>query len=113
MDLAKQPRIELIVNEILIMQESQHPNLVNFLDSYLVSNDLWVVMEYMEGGALNVIIENNPTMTEEQISCICLQVRFIFKVTFESVADAGGGCVVVPWVTPPTRAANHSSRHQV
>ena len=77
MDLSRQPRIELIVNEILVMKESQHPNIVNFLDSYLVkNNELWVVMEYMEGGALTDIIENN-TLEEEQISCICLEVRFV------------------------------------
>ena len=74
MDLSRQPRIELIVNEILVMKESQHPNIVNFLDSYLVkSNELWVVMEYMEGGALTDIIENN-TLEEEQISSISMEV---------------------------------------
>ncbi|KAI0789231.1 kinase-like domain-containing protein [Abortiporus biennis] len=73
MDLSNQPRKELIVNEILVMKESQHPNIVNFLDSYLVrSNELWVVMEYMEGGALTDIIENN-TLEEDQISSICLE----------------------------------------
>ena len=74
MDLSNQPRKELIVNEILVMKESQHPNIVNFLDAYLVkSNELWVVMEYMEGGALTDIIENN-TLEEDQISSICLEV---------------------------------------
>ncbi|KAH9916307.1 Pkinase-domain-containing protein [Epithele typhae] len=64
---------KLIVNEILVMKESQHPNIVNFLDSYLVkNNELWVVMEYMEGGALTDIIENN-TLEEDQISSICLE----------------------------------------
>ncbi|KAG7086030.1 hypothetical protein E1B28_003551 [Marasmius oreades] len=73
MDLTHQPRKELIVNEILVMKESQHPNIVNFLESYLVkSNELWVVMEYMEGGALTDIIENNA-MEEDQISSICLE----------------------------------------
>ncbi|KAL1739366.1 kinase-like domain-containing protein, partial [Schizophyllum fasciatum] len=73
MDLSHQPRKELIVNEIMVMKESQHPNIVNFLESYLVkSNELWVVMEYMEGGALTDIIENN-TLEEDQISSICLE----------------------------------------
>lgn len=74
MDLSHQPRKELIVNEILVMKESQHPNIVNFLESYLVkNNELWVVMEYMEGGALTDIIENN-TLEEDQISSISLEV---------------------------------------
>jgi serine/threonine protein kinase len=74
MDLANQPRKELIVNEILVMKESQHPNIVNFLDSYLVrGNELWVVMEFMEGGALTDVIDHN-TLSEEQISCISLEV---------------------------------------
>jgi protein-serine/threonine kinase len=77
MDLAHQPRKELIVNEILVMKESQHPNIVNFLESYLVkNNELWVVMEYMEGGALTDIIENN-TLEEDQISSISLEVRLL------------------------------------
>lgn len=62
------------MNEILVMKESQHPNIVNFLESYLVKNtELWVVMEYMEGGALTDIIENN-TLEEDQISSISLEV---------------------------------------
>lgn len=75
MDLAHQPRKELIVNEILVMKENKHPNIVNYLDAFLMDNDkeLWVVMEYMEGGALTDVIENNPIITEEQISTICLE----------------------------------------
>ncbi|KPV71855.1 uncharacterized protein RHOBADRAFT_66998 [Rhodotorula graminis WP1] len=70
MDLSHQPRKELIVNEILVMKESHHPNIVNFLDSFLVAGtELWVVMEYMEGGALTDIIDSN-TLEEDQISCI-------------------------------------------
>ncbi|THH02373.1 hypothetical protein EW026_g489 [Hermanssonia centrifuga] len=73
MDLSNQPRKELIVNEILVMKESQHPNIVNFLESYLIrNNDLWVVMEYMEGGALTDIIENN-TLEEDQIASISFE----------------------------------------
>ncbi|KAI8343625.1 kinase-like domain-containing protein [Chlamydoabsidia padenii] len=73
MYLAQQPRKDQIVQEILVMKESQHRNIVNFLDSYLVKNsELWVVMEYMEGGALTDVIDNN-TMTEQQIATICYE----------------------------------------
>ncbi|GAC72488.1 p21-activated serine/threonine protein kinase [Moesziomyces antarcticus T-34] len=73
MDLSQQPRKELIVNEILVMKESQHPNIVNFLNSFLVrNNELWVIMEYMEGGALTDVIDNN-TLEEDQIAAICME----------------------------------------
>jgi serine/threonine-protein kinase CLA4 len=79
MDLAHQPRKELIVNEIMVMKDSKHRNIVNFLDAFLRNNnsELWVVMEYMEGGALTDVIDNNPVITEEQISTICLEVRLV------------------------------------
>jgi serine/threonine-protein kinase CLA4 len=71
MDLAHQPRKELIVNEILVMKESSHLNIVNYIDSYLRGpNELWVIMEYMEGGALTDVIDNN-TIEEDQIATIC------------------------------------------
>ncbi|PUU80770.1 kinase-like domain-containing protein [Tuber borchii] len=73
MDLAHQPRKELIVNEILVMKESQHPNIVNFLDAFLKGpSELWVVMEYMEGGALTDVIDNN-SLEEDQIATICFE----------------------------------------
>lgn len=75
MDLAHQPRKELIVNEIMVMKDSKHKNIVNFLDAFLRNNssELWVIMEFMEGGALTDVIDNNPIITEEQISTICLE----------------------------------------
>ncbi|TKX25541.1 serine/threonine-protein kinase-like protein 2 [Elsinoe australis] len=76
MDLRNQPRKELIVNEIIVMKDSKHPNIVNFLDSFLQeeTNELWVVMEFMEGGALTDVIDNNPSIGEDQIATICLEV---------------------------------------
>ena len=68
------------MNGTLVMKEWQHPNIVNFLESYLVKSNelwLWVVMEYMEGGGLTDITENN-TLDEDQISGICLEVSISF-----------------------------------
>ncbi|KAI1915325.1 Protein kinase [Ophidiomyces ophidiicola] len=75
MDLKSQPRKELIVNEIIVMKDSQHPNIVNYLDSFLQeqNNELWVVMEYMEGGPLTDVIDNNAHIQEDQIAAICYE----------------------------------------
>ena len=75
MNLANQPRKELIVNEILIMREcGGHKNVVSFVDSYLVGlHNLWVVMEYMEGGKLTDVIDSN-NMTPDQVAAVCVEV---------------------------------------
>lgn len=70
MNLEQQPKKELIINEILVMKGSKHPNIVNYIDSYLVKGDLWVIMEYMEGGSLTEIVTHS-VMTEGQIGAVC------------------------------------------
>lgn len=42
MNLQQQPKKELIINEILVMRENKNPNIVNFVDSFLVGEELWV-----------------------------------------------------------------------
>ncbi|KAM4643462.1 serine/threonine-protein kinase PAK 4 isoform 1-T2 [Amazona ochrocephala] len=73
MDLRKQQRRELLFNEVVIMRDYQHENVVEMYNSYLVGDELWVVMEFLEGGALTDIV-THTRMSEEQIAAVCLAV---------------------------------------
>ncbi len=73
MNLEQQPKKDLIINEILVMKDSKHKNVVNFMDSFLRQGELWVIMEYMEGGSLTDVVTFNM-MTEGQIAAVCREV---------------------------------------
>ncbi|KAF0749667.1 serine/threonine-protein kinase PAK mbt [Aphis craccivora] len=72
MDLRKQQRRELLFNEVVIMRDYHHANIVDMYDSFLVGDELWVVMEYLEGGALTDMV-THTRMDEEQIATVCKQ----------------------------------------
>lgn len=75
MNLYKQQRRELLFNEVMAMRDYKHTNIVEMYGSYLVDDELWVVMEYLSGGALTDIVTNPHTrMDENQISTVCKSV---------------------------------------
>ncbi|XP_050715304.1 serine/threonine-protein kinase PAK 2-like [Eriocheir sinensis] len=73
MTLSRQVRPELIASEIIVMKENKHPNIVNYVDSYLVGEQLWVVMEYLEGGSLTTVAMET-VMEECSIAALCREV---------------------------------------
>ena len=42
--------------QVVIMRDYHYDNVVDMYNSYLVSDELWVVMEFLEGGALTDIV---------------------------------------------------------
>lgn len=69
----RRPRRDLVLQEIQVCQEeSLGKYLVTHLESFLWKKQVWIVMEYMEGGNLTDVISHN-SMTEKQIRVICLE----------------------------------------
>lgn len=77
MTLANQ-NLKLLLTEIAIMKDSHHGNIVDYIDSYIVEEKLWVVMEFMDGGCLTQILEqfDQMQMQERHIARVCLEVPF-------------------------------------
>ncbi|KAF8488849.1 kinase-like domain-containing protein [Russula emetica] len=74
MDLDKQREKGLIINEILVlMRTPYHANTVNYIDSFLYKNEIWMVMEYIEGGSLTDVVTEN-LMTEGQIAAVSREI---------------------------------------
>ena len=57
------------------MRDYHHPNIVEMHDSFLVEDELWVVMEFLEGGALTDIVTHARYLT---LTAFKLQITFQF-----------------------------------
>lgn len=44
MVIAQQVKKDILINEIMVMKDSKHPSIVNFIDSYLFEGILWVLI---------------------------------------------------------------------
>ena len=75
-----------------VLVDLNHPNLVNCLDVYFVEEkskrfgagvgnqrkegpELWIVMEFLSGGALTDLVENCFSLCEKHIAAISKEVR--------------------------------------
>ncbi|XP_076308514.1 serine/threonine-protein kinase PAK 3-like [Tachypleus tridentatus] len=72
-NLSRESKIELYIIEILRLREHKHQNIVNYIDTYLVGEELWIVMEYLSGGSLTDVV-TKTSMKEKEISKVCRKV---------------------------------------
>ncbi|CAH2061995.1 unnamed protein product, partial [Iphiclides podalirius] len=61
----------IIQQEILMMKDCRHPNIVAYYGSYLRRDKLWISMEYCGGGSLQDIYHVTGPLTEIQIAYMC------------------------------------------
>ncbi|RMB97592.1 hypothetical protein DUI87_25956 [Hirundo rustica rustica] len=72
---SKLKRKKVMVNEIMVMKRNRNPRVVSYLDSYLVHEQIWLVMEYMDGGTLYDVIRMTKIYEDDiaTLSRECLQ----------------------------------------
>ena len=68
-DISDHKRKDHLLMEIMVMRELTHPNLVNYVDLFLESLSLKMVMELMDGGALTDVVLYT-ILSERQIAAV-------------------------------------------
>lgn len=67
-----------MLNELRIMKGLHHPNMTNFIEAFFLERDhnqkiMWIVMEFMDGGALTDVV-TQTVMKETHIAAISFEV---------------------------------------
>jgi len=64
---------DIIQQEIILMQDCKHQNIVQYLGSYLRRDKLWIAMEFCGAGSLQDIYHVTGPLTEQQIAFSCTE----------------------------------------
>ena len=59
-----------LYREITILKRCSHKNVIEYLDSYIFGNELWIIMEYVRGKTLRDIIFRQQ-LTREGTAVVC------------------------------------------
>lgn len=71
-ELNSNVKLEEVLAEISMMRDLSHQNITKFLGTYKYKNEIWIVMEFMDGGKLTDLIYET-TFSEEEIASICYE----------------------------------------
>ncbi|XP_070608892.1 STE20-like serine/threonine-protein kinase isoform X2 [Erythrolamprus reginae] len=73
-DTKSEEELEDYMVEIDILASCDHPNIVKLLDAFYYENNLWILIEFCAGGAVDaVMLELERPLTEPQIRVVCRQ----------------------------------------
>eukprot|EP00697_Spironema_sp_BW2_P002778 gnl/Spiro4/13700_TR7297_c0_g2_i1.p1 gnl/Spiro4/13700_TR7297_c0_g2~~gnl/Spiro4/13700_TR7297_c0_g2_i1.p1 ORF type:complete len:262 (-),score=89.52 gnl/Spiro4/13700_TR7297_c0_g2_i1:636-1421(-) len=65
--------MEDLRNELVVMRQVQHPNIVALYETFLWDERVWIVMEYMSLGSLFTVLKSR-TFKEAHIAYVCSEV---------------------------------------
>uniref|UniRef100_A0A8C3N5Y2 non-specific serine/threonine protein kinase n=1 Tax=Geospiza parvula TaxID=87175 RepID=A0A8C3N5Y2_GEOPR len=73
-DTKSEEELEDYMVEIDILASCDHANIVKLLDAFYYENNLWILIEFCAGGAVDaVMLELERPLTEPQIKVVCRQ----------------------------------------
>jgi serine/threonine protein kinase len=63
-----------IINEISILQAFTHKNIVKFNEAFQVKYEIWITMEYMDGGSLYNLLGRQKSLPQTIIAKIAFEI---------------------------------------
>lgn len=109
----KKLNLKYILQELMMHKTCVHPNIVSFIDAYFVptKKEIWVVLEFMDGGNLTSKLDPTNGMSEEAIRFATREMvnvsALLWGVSRGLSLTAHAGAALHPWHEP------HPSRPQV